>query len=565
MNKTTHVLKTISKALLVTLAAGAFGVLGGLAQANVSIKNGNFFIGYTDVLYSGGLEPKIERVFNSKTSYRGVFGPGWGNEYEVSLSVSADGSVVVKEYGGGAENRFVPTTFKKADLDNAVNAIAAAARKMGGIGTEAQLKDYKRRLTEDAGFRNDEWEKLRARGQLPARAVAVGTQFQSNRFSYQYITRTKTGYLRVFDNGRTETFDDSGRLTTIADRNGNRITFQYRKDGVLQSLSDNLNRRMAFSFNSKGLLERIDADGGKRVEYAYNDKDQLVRSKDVEGNVYTYKYDARNNMVEIGYSDKTTLQVAYFGPDQKDNVRSVKDRDGSITEYSYKNPGTDQIAVGVVVKTSDGKVASNSTYQYTIKRRKDGEEWTQRLVSVVDGDQTDTIYNECCGLPIQIRRGKDVTQFEYDRRGNVTKKTTPSEITQLSYDPKSNKVSRVVRIPKNNPKRQSWSQFQYDAKGNLVFARNSDKKAVRLVYDTSGRIGSIVDHEKRQLLFKYNEASKPIEIRDPKLGAITVKYKSSGEVDSVDSSAGRQVALQVTTAFKNLLDIIRPAGVSLSF
>src|SRR3954471_5566197 len=90
-----------------------FGLLGSqLASANVSLKNGNFFVGYTDIIYPGGFEPKIERVYNSKTPFSGMFGWGWGNEYEVYLKVLADGSVLVHEYGGGAENRFSPVGFK---------------------------------------------------------------------------------------------------------------------------------------------------------------------------------------------------------------------------------------------------------------------------------------------------------------------------------------------------------------------------------------------------------------------------------------------------------------------
>src|SRR3954470_8440205 len=86
------------------------------AGANVSLKNGNFFIGYTDIIYPGGFEPKIDRVYNSKTPFRGNFGWGWGNEYEAFLRVSADGSVVLHEYGGGAENRFSPVAFRVAEL-----------------------------------------------------------------------------------------------------------------------------------------------------------------------------------------------------------------------------------------------------------------------------------------------------------------------------------------------------------------------------------------------------------------------------------------------------------------
>lgn len=75
----------------------------------------------------------------------------------------------------------------------------------------------------------------------------------------------------------------------------------------------------------------------------------------------------------------------------------------------------------------------------------------------------------------------------------------------------------------------------------------------------------MVDQDRHRLDFKYNDQSKPIEITDPQLGSITVSYTNSGEIKKVDSSAGRKIAVQVTTSFQNLLDIIRPAGVSLSF
>jgi YD repeat-containing protein len=88
---------------------------------------------------------------------------------------------------------------------------------------------------------------------------------------------------------------------------------------------------------------------------------------------------------------------------------------------------------------------------------------------------------------------------------------------------------------------------------------------VVLLYDPQGRIKTLVDQAKRQISFKYNDASKPVEITDPKLGSIKVTYTNAGEVKNVDSPAGRKIAVEVSSAFQNLMDIIRPAGVTLSF
>jgi len=112
----------------------------------------------------------------------------------------------------------------------------------------------------------------------------------------------------------------------------------------------------------------------------------------------------------------------------------------------------------------------------------------------------------------------------------------------------------------------SWSKFNYDDKGNLKHAENSEKKKVDLIYDTIGRIEVLVDQQHHsQISFEYNESSKPVTITDSKLGSIKVKYNDAGEIENVDGSGGKKVAAEVTAAFQDLLDIVRPAGVTLSF
>ena len=538
------------------------------ATANVSLKNGNFFIGYLDLLYSGGFEPKIERVYNSKSTYRGIFGANWGNEYEVYLTVAPDGSVVVNEYGGGAENRFVPVGAKAQDIVNAVELISKAAQQTGFMSKPDALAAYKKRLQAEAGFRNQEWERFRLAGKVQPRKIADGTQLTSNRFSYQYITKLPGGYQRTFDTGRVDRFDETGHLLKTSDKNGNSIELSYGKDGRLQKILDNFNRKIFFSFDNRNRVEKISGESGKEATYKYNDKDELVFSKDADGNTFTYKYstDGRHGLTEIVYGDRSTMQIAYHGPDKLVSVKSVKDRDGSTVDYDYEMDGVQKgrVAVSITNKGKDGKIVSTSKYEYLVKYRPDGDEWNYKMVATLDGEKTETTYNECCGLPLLIKRGSDETSFEYDRKGRVTKKVTSGEITELAYDAKSSKVSRVAHYSKQNKKDTRWSEFQYDDKGNLLFAKNSSGKGVKLFYDGNGRIKSLLDQSKRRLDFKYNEASKPIEIIDPALGSITVAYSNSGEIKKVESSAGRKIAMEVTSAFQNLLDIIRPAGVSLA-
>jgi len=67
---------------IIVAATAILAVCSTSAFAEVSLKNGNFFTGSKDIVYPGGFEPKVERVYNSKTSYKGVFGNGWGNRFD---------------------------------------------------------------------------------------------------------------------------------------------------------------------------------------------------------------------------------------------------------------------------------------------------------------------------------------------------------------------------------------------------------------------------------------------------------------------------------------------------
>jgi len=217
-----------------TLAIALFVLSLGTASANVSIRTGNFFIGYTDVIYPGAYEPKLALVYTSQSQFNGVCGWGWGSDYEGYMSVEADGSVLVNESGGGAQNRFSPQNFDLKELDVAVNTIAEAARKAGAMGSGDQLESYKKQLKTNADFRNEEWAKWRAQGKVEARKLKVGTKLVSNRFSFQWITVTEAGYVPTSDTGKVETYDPNGRLMKIQDKNGSYILLTYNKDGKIE-------------------------------------------------------------------------------------------------------------------------------------------------------------------------------------------------------------------------------------------------------------------------------------------------------------------------------------------
>jgi YD repeat-containing protein len=423
----------------------------------------------------------------------------------------------------------------------------------------------------DSSLRNDRFSDYVKLKLLTKPELTFGTEFTSHQFSSQRIRYEREGYIRSFDSGRTEFFDLRGKLVQVHDKNANSIMLSYDSRGNLAGILDNFGRKIEISIDSRGLVQQLrDPARNRTVEFKYNDKLELIYSKDVDGNEYHFDYDSkgRHNLTQIGYSDKTSVDVEYYGSEMHENVKNVKDRDGTRMAYEYVSADHNHLKVTVAVSGSDGKKLSTSIYSYVFADF-NGQEVTAKIIADVDGDRTETDYDPSSNLPIRIQKGNEVTRFQYDRDGHVTLKATTEQVTEMTYDLYSHKVSQVKIYPPGKPEKATWSKFSYDDHGNLLSAQNSKSIEIKLEYDGNGRITEIIQKDGSRLQFQYNVSSKPTEIvwvaPDKTKEAIKVEYGDDGEIKNVSSPQGRSVSLKVTNAYQQLLDIIRPAGVSLNF
>jgi YD repeat-containing protein len=532
------------------------------AFAGVNLKNGNFYVTYTDLSAPGGGTPlEITRTYNSKSTDDGWFGFGWGSDFETFLTVSPDGSVMVHENGSGALTRFTPR--KKLDPAQAAQKIVQAMKKVKRLSSSA-AKNFLDKLTKDAQLRM-----IYARRYSVKTNLADGTILYSNNRGLQKIKKVKSGYLRQYADGRKEYFDGAGRLKRIVYKGTQKVDIAYMgKKGSnankVKSITDSMGKQVFFSWypGSNGKVQSVWTTGKTKVTYKYKGRD-LVSAVDNAGNKFFYDYDSNHNLTEVKYKDGSTMKVEYAP--KTFFVSSVTDRRGRKTSYKYdSNPKNPQNHYWTEVsrKSISGKNVTNR-YEYELKTKPDGEKYTYRVLTVIDGVRTETINSECCGLPIKITRGNVTTNFEYNKDGLLTKKTsTTGERVELSYHPKSKKIVKV----RNN---QGTTVFKYNRKAELTYAKNSAGKEVKLYYNIDGRIKSMAARDKRNkkeqvLSFVYNAQGKPVQISMKRVGKIKVYYDSFGEIKRVESKQGSKMALQVTRAFQNLLSIVKPAGVSLS-
>lgn len=529
------------------------------AHALVDMKNANYSNTWIDMDVPGsGYDLKIVRTYNSRSLFNGIFGFGWCSDFETSLEINAEGNLKVKECGGGLEVTFSPREVTKKDVDNTINSIISRMKADKKVGqTEAYYKSLQTQLTEDDNMRSEY-----ARQYGVAVAVKEGTKFFANGREVENIVFNKTYYTRNLVDGTAQRFNLQGKLTHIYDKSGNFLKFEYDKDQI-RDITDNNSRRLTFKFYPNKKVKSISGPNGLMVEYKFANLDDLSWVKNAWLKVYTYEYDDLHNLVKANWPDKTFIGLKY---DKKNDwVTSFVDREKCVESYTYDvNPKDPKNHYWSVVKKVCGKdVVAENKYEFWHKQRADGQYYLQRVLSNTNGNTTDISYHEVFGKPLSIRRNSEKISYEYFPDGQVKVKASPSVRMSFDYDAQSKKVSQVISTFYNDKGQKTTSkssQFRYDARGNLVYAQNSDGQKITMTYDNKGRIATITDQAKKVVKIEYEDRfGKPAVVTRPGLGTIKVTYKSSGEINKVESKEGPSVAMQVASTFNNLLDVVAPA------
>ncbi|MFT4559929.1 MAG: YD repeat-containing protein [Porticoccaceae bacterium] len=531
-------------------------------QAGVNLKNGNFYISYKDCINpnsSGSLE--IVRTFNSKAYARGWFGFGWGSDFETYLVVHPDG-VVVHENGTGALTRFTPEESNPGQVSDTVDQLVAVARRRGAAESPTEVKVFANRMRTNVELRIAYCRAYTSAGWIKPIHLPSGTVLHSAVRGLQTVERVPEGYVRTFQSGKTERFNLSGRLIRITDdKDGTFFEVDYDSAGNVAAISDYFGNHIRFTSNAEGLVTKLVDEKGHTVEYEYRGLD-LVRSRDTQGDVFEYDYDSNHNLTQIAYADETTFNIRYSSEQFVDRITY---RNGDELRYIYEqDPKNPSYHYWTTVKSTgfNGRVRTNR-YEYWIKTREDGSNYTQRILTNINGLVTDTLYDGRFSQPIEISRGNKKTTFEYDSAGRLARKQTPSSVIALKYHPVHAKITEVTESDLDGKLVKS-SAFEYSETGNLLHAENSKGQTVELTYDSKGHIRKVKFNDET-LLMTNNDVGKPIRIEMEGVGSIDVEYDDFGEVAKAESEEGSKIAARVTAAFQKLTTIIKPAGVNLNF
>jgi YD repeat-containing protein len=563
-------MRRIFTALTLSLLPGLY------AHGLVNLKNGNYSVTTRDVCAAGAGEALcFEKTYNSKTSYSGIFGVGYGSLFETRLSVNADGTVTVFEYGTGARIHFSPKGA--VDVDGAVEKIIAAVKKKSDKAlSAAYLDQLKKQLKESVNDRQRFSKEYGVEAQ-----IADNTTLFSVSGGPQELKKTKDGFFRTEADGSKHHFNLSGQLVKIVKNGGPTIDISYSNlknpEGFFLPLkiSDSSGKQLTFAYDSDKQISKISSSSKTEAKYTFKNKN-LLTSLDMDGNLFTYKWDSNSNLLEETNKEGKSIKLSY-----KDGmVVKVEERDGRVATFDYKYINGDKNHYSTTVKRTNPntKVTNEEYYEYKTKVI-DGRTITISYITRIDGRETKVTNTECCGLPESITSpdGRTV-RFAYNELGLLTKKTTPEGIVEMEYDKACEK--KISKINDNG----AITTYSYDkGKGcNLVKAVKDKEIAIVLDYelstldgtwrlakmaslDLAGKSRDVASRAKEKILtFKYKNMDKPSEVSSPGVGSMQIDYDlKTGDITNVRTTGSDNVSLEISTLFSNLLEVVRPAGVTI--
>jgi YD repeat-containing protein len=518
--------------------------------AIVDMKNANFSTSWTDIIVPGSIsELKVERTYNSRSLFKGIFGFGWCSDFETKLVTSPDGTIKVFECGAGLETTYTGKDHEHQNFENNINKIVNRLKI-----TTNHSEDYLNNLKSDLKLDN----RRIIRMMLDLGIAGDFSKGESYFNGTNFVVVMEDYYEENLGGGAIRRFNKAGQLIFDKKTWGSQLSFYYKSE-LLKLIQDHTGRRLVFNYNNNKTLNSIvSLPGGYSTLYEIQE-DELIGVKNGWGNTYSYEYDNLFNLTKATWPDKSYIQLTYN--QDKDWVTSYRDRQGCIENYDYQSSKDDPTNHywSVATKTCNDKVVSKKSYEFLYKINRFGGIFLYKIITQEDDTSNEIVYHKVFDLPIYIRRDKREILFDYYPNGLLKTKAGKLLKYELEYDPQNNQISRIRRVQlddKGNVQAENSTTFRWNARLFLESVETDDSYKSNIVYDAEGRILSVQDQDKMRVKIEYEDRfGKPSDISYSGSGSIHVRYNSDSDISEiVPVNEGRELALQIKSFLEKLLE-----------
>ena len=490
----------------------------------VNCAIGNQFETQTDLTVGGrGLGLNLTRSYNSQLaaeqSSPGPFGYGWTGPYSAHLEDSRPCS------GDSDGERCTGTTTVYQDNGSVVQFEAAPNGRYHPLSLSAQAT----------------------------------LSYEDGTYSYTLPDQTVLAFNRA------------GALTSETDRNGNTTTMNRDSEaGRLESVTDPAGRKLTFAYSTDEQVASATDPDGHTVRYSYDDGNLASVTEPGETTPrWRFVYDSSHELTEETDGLDHTVVTQY---DNSSRVISQTDALGRKTTWEY--PEEKEIPVG---KSSDAVFRTGSSDLSDSTESSEPVE-TETIVTEPNGAKNQDRFNSA-GEPTSIKQAAGTslaatTRYYYDASGNPVTVTDPDgHTTYYTYGTGDDRTSEtdalghttewtyngthdvltittpngetttVTRAPNGDaesvsrptPGGTQTTTYAYDSHGSVTNVTDPLGHTQKFTYDNQGDRVSETDAEGDTRTFAYNPDSQQIATTSPRgnvPGGNPARYTTTIERDA---------------------------------
>lgn len=366
----------------------------------------------------------------------------------------------------------------------------------------------------------------------------------------QMVKNADGSYALTLKDRSIHRFNPASRLTSVADRNGNRTVLTYGPTGVLATVTDPFGRVL-----------NVTTDGDGRVTSV---GDQL-------GVVAAYTYGPAQELLTVTYADNSQYRFEYAVVNGRPLIAAVKDALGNVLEaHAYDTSGrakTSERHGGVEKYTLNYYSATETRVTDALGRLTKyffDASRPRRVLTRVEGSWA-------CG-------GSRVETWAYDAQLNVTTRTNAlGQSATYTYDANGNRLTETDSLGTTAYTYDSFGQvltatdpmggvttYTYDAAGNLLTLKNPLNKTTTFAYTPRGQLASVTDARSNTTEFTYDAGGNLVELKDAALNSAVFVHDPRGRLTSATDALDDTTAYEYDAAWR-VKKVILPDGAFVTF
>ena len=290
---------------------------------------------------------------------------------------------------------------------------------------------------------------------------------------------------------QTSTYDESGKVISLASQDGNLTSIQYDESGRVLSVIDNGDIATRFQYDEAGNLTQEQSLERGTTKYWYDSSGNMIKRTLADGSVTTRTFDelnrVRREVIKIRGEEKSVFRYAYddcdFGVGRLCKVTG----DGEITRFDYNALGQ---TTKVRTKYLDNEAVDTTNYRYNVSGRLTKVKYPSGLIVTYNYDKDGFVKSvkghhkvngvrETFLIADNLRFSPLTDRLSSLRFGNGV-------MSRTEYD-NEQKISHIH--VKNDNELLRSADYNFDTSGNITdIFREDDSLSQHFIYDGMNRL-----------------------------------------------------------------------------